>query len=171
MRLTALTTILALGAVACGGEKKSEAAQAQAAPPAATAAAPAVPAASAPANAGPAAEQQKGPVVEVKMTGNGTTQATFEPATVTIKPGATVRFINVSGGPHNVAFYADSVPKRGADVLKKAMPNQMGDLTGPFLTQPNEKYDVSFAGAPAGTYKGYCMPHVALGMKLTVNVK
>jgi len=174
MRLTALTTILALGAVACGGEKKSEAAQAQAAPPAAAGGGPvtaAAPAASAPANPAPAAEQQKGPVVEVKMTGNGTTQAAFEPATVTIKPGTTVRFINVSGGPHNVAFYADSVPKGGADVLKKAMPNQMGDLTGPFLTQPNEKYDVSFAGAPAGTYKGYCMPHVALGMKLTVTVK
>jgi len=176
MRLTALTTILALGAVACGGEKKSEASQAQAAPPAAagapvTEAAPAAPAASAPANTGAAAEQHKGPVVEVKMTGNGTTQAAFDPATVTIKPGTTVRFINVSGGPHNVAFYADSVPKGGADVLKKGMPNQMGDLTGPFVTQPNEKYDVSFAGAPAGTYKAYCMPHVALGMKLTVNVK
>ena len=176
MRLTALTTILALGAVACGGEKKSEASQAQAAPPAAagapvTEAAPAAPAASAPANTGAAAEQHKGPVVEVKMTGNGTTQAAFDPATVTIKPGTTVRFINVSGGPHNVAFYADSVPKGATDALKKGMPNPMGDLIGPFLTQPNEKYDVSFAGAPAGTYKAYCMPHVALGMKMTITVK
>src|SRR5205807_735267 len=83
-----------------------------------------------------------------KMTGNGTTKAAFEPAALTIKPGTTVRFVNVSGGPHNVAFYADSVPKGGADALKKGMPNPMGDLTGPFLTQPNEKYDVSFTGAP-----------------------
>src|SRR5213596_168749 len=79
MRLTALTTILVLGAVACGGERKSGASQAQAAAPA-------------PANAAPAAEQQKGPVVEVKMTGNATTQAAFDPVKLTIKPGTTVRF-------------------------------------------------------------------------------
>src|SRR5207245_10808514 len=74
-------------------------------------------------------------------------------------------------GPHNVAFYGDSIPKGGADALKKGMPNPMGDLTGPLLTQPNEKYDVPFAGAPAGVYKGYCMPHVALGMHVTVTVQ
>src|SRR5436309_15290986 len=156
MRLTLLTTLVAFGAVACGGEKKADASQAQAATPAPAAATPAAPAA-------PAAA-----VVEVKMTGNGTTKAAFEPATLTIAPGTTVRFINVSGGPHNVAFYADSIPKGAADALKKGMPNPMGDLTGPFLTQPNEKYDVSFTGAPAGVYKGYCMPHVARGMPVTV---
>jgi len=121
--------------------------------------------------AAPAAPATEAVVVEVKMTGNGTTKAAFEPAAVTIKTGSTVRFINVSGGPHNVAFYGDSIPKGGADALKKGMPNPMGDLTGPFLTQPNEKYDVSFAGAPAGAYKGYCMPHVALGMHITVTVQ
>src|SRR5205823_13635603 len=121
--------------------------------------------------AAPAAPATEAVVVEVKMTGNGTTQAKFEPATVTIKTGSTVRFINVSGGPHNVAFYADSVPKGATDALKKGMPNPMGDLIGPFLTQPNEKYDVSFAGAPAGTYKAYCMQHVALAMKMTITVK
>ncbi len=173
MRLTALTTILALGAVACGGEKKPGASQAQAAAPAATSSVPVTAAAPAPApaNAAPAAEQQKGPVVEVKMTGNATTQAAFDPVKLTIKPGTTVRFTNVSGGPHNVAFDADSIPKGATDALKKGMPNPMGDLIGPFLTQPNEKYDVSFAGAPAGTYKAYCMPHVALGMKMTITVK
>jgi len=70
-----------------------------------------------------------------------------------------------------VAFYGDSIPKGGLEALKKGMPNPMGDLTGPFVTQPNEKYDVAFAGAPAGTYKGYCMPHVALGMHITITVQ
>jgi len=160
MRLIALTSLLALGAVACGGGSKPDASQAAAAVPA-TANAAAAPAAAAPAAA----------VAEVKMTGNGTTKAAFEPATLTIKPGTIVRFINVSGGPHNVAFYPDSVPKGAVDALKKGMPNPMGDLTGPFLTQPNEKYDVAFAGAPAGVYKGYCMPHVALGMHITLTVQ
>jgi plastocyanin len=158
MRFTLLTTLVTFGVIACGSEQKSTS-QAQAATPAA--AAPAAPAAA----AEPAA------IVEVKMTGNGTSQAAFVPTKLTIKAGTTVRFINVSGGPHNVAFYGDSIPKGAADALKKGMPNPMGDLTGPFLTQPNEKYDVSFAGAPAGTYKGYCMPHVALGMHITITVQ
>jgi plastocyanin len=157
MRFTALTTLLVLGAAACG-EKKPEAYQAAAATPPAQA----VPA---------AASEAAAAVVEVKMTGNGTTKAAFEPATLTVKPGTVVRFINVSGGPHNVAFYADSIPKGALDALKKGMPNTMGDLMGPFLSQPNEKYDVSFAGAPTGKYRAYCMPHVALGMFMTISVQ
>ena len=160
MRFTLFTTLAAFAIVACGGDKKSAASQAEAATPTPAA----VPAAA------PAAEPA-GAVVEVKMTGNGTTAAAFEPAKLSIKPGTTVRFINVSGGPHDIAFYADSIPKGGADALKKGMPNPMGDLTGPFLTQPNEKYDVSFTGAPAGVYKGYCLPHVALGMKIAITVQ
>ena len=152
MRFTVFTTLVAFAVVACGGDKKSAASQAEAATPA-PAAAPA------------------GAVVEVKMTGNGTSVAAFEPSKLTIKTGTTVRFINVSGGPHNVAFYADSIPKGGADALKKGMLNAMGDLTGPFLTQPNEKYDVAFAGAPAGVYKGFCLPHVALGMHIAITVQ
>jgi plastocyanin len=160
MRFTLFTTLVAFSVVACGGDKKSAASQAEAAT-LTPAGQPAVT---------PAAEPA-GAVVEVKMTGNGTSVAAFEPNKLTIKSGTIVRFINVSGGPHNVAFYADSVPKGGADALKKGMPNAMGDLMGPFLTQPNEKYDVSFAGAPAGVYKGYCLPHVALGMHIAITVQ
>ncbi len=160
MRFTLFTTLAAFAIVACGGDKKSAASQAEAATPT-----PAdVPAAA------PAAEPA-GAVVEVKMTGNGTSVAAFEPNKLSIKAGTTVRFINVSGGPHNIAFYADSIPKGGAAVLKKGMPNAMGDLMGAFLTQPNEKYDVSFTGAPAGAYKGYCLPHVALGMHIAITVQ
>ncbi len=157
MRLTVISAILALGAMACG-EKKADETQAQ---PAAQ-----------PAAAQPAAAQAAptGPVVEVKMTGTGTTAA-FEPKELSVAAGTTVRFINVSGGPHNISFWGDSVPKGGADVLKKAMANQMSDLQGPFLMQPNDHYDVSFAGAPAVVYKGYCMPHLALGMKINITVK
>jgi plastocyanin len=160
MRFILFTTLVAFAVVAGGGDKKSAASQAEAATPA-SAGQPAVT---------PAAEPA-GAVVEVKMTGNGTSVAAFEPNKLTIKTGTVVRFINVSGGPHNIAFYGDSVPKGGADALKKGMPNAMGDLMGPFLTQPNEKYDVSFAGAPTGVYKGYCLPHVALGMHIAITVQ
>jgi plastocyanin len=158
MRFTLFPTLVAFAVVACGGDKKSAEAEAATPTPAGQPAA-------------TAAAEPAGAVVEVKMTGNGTSLAAFEPNKLTIKTGTIVRFINVSGGPHNVAFYADSVPKGGADALKKGMPNTMGDLMGPFLTQPNEKYDVAFAGAPAGVYKGYCLPHVALGMHIAITVQ
>jgi len=154
MRLTVIGAVLAVSAMACG-EKKNEQAQTPAAQPAAAQAAPAAAA---------------GPVTEVKMTGTGTTAA-FEPNAITIAPGATVRFINVSGGPHNISFWGDSIPKGAADVLKKAMPEQITDLEGKLLVQPNEQYDITFAGAPTGVYKGYCLPHLALGMKISITVK
>ena len=152
MRFTQLTTIVALGALACGGEKNADQGQMAAGQPAAA----------------PAAA---GPVVEVKMTGNGSTTAAFEPKTLTIAPGTTVRFINVSGGPHNVAFWADSIPAGAAAVLTAAMPNTIDNLSGPFVMQPNEAYDISFANAPTGIYKSYCVPHLALGMKLAITVQ
>ena len=154
MRLTWISAVAVLGAVACGGGEK-QAQQTE------------TPAAGAPA----AAPAGGGPVVEVKMTGNGSTMAAFDPAALTIAPGTTVRFVNMSGGPHNIAFYGDSVPASAAAVLNAAMANRMDNLSSPFLTQPNETYDVAFAGAPAGSYKAYCLPHVALGMKLTITVK
>jgi len=156
MRFALLTTVVAIGALACG--KKGDQAQnqqMQAAPPAAPA-------------AGGAAT---GPVVEVKMTGNGSTKAAYEPSSLTIAPGTTVRFINVSGGPHNITFWQDSVPAGAATALNANMKNTVDNLSGPFLTQPNESYDVSFANAPKGTYKGYCTPHLTLGMKIAIKVE
>lgn len=153
MKVTKLAAVLALGALACGGGDKQQAQQEQA----------------------PAAQDQAaapaGPVVEVKMTGTGTTAA-FEPAALTIAPGTTIRFINVSGGPHNVSFWADSIPAGAGAVLNAAMAGRtMGDLAGMMVTQPNETYDISFAGAPTGVYKGYCLPHLALGMKIDITVQ
>ena len=152
MRFALLTTVVAVGAIACG--KKADQNQTQMAPPAA-----------------PAAAAPAGLVVEVKMTGNGSTRAAFEPNTLTIAPGTTVRFINVSGGPHNIAFWPDSIPAGGAAALNAGMKNTIDNLSGAFLTQPNETYDVSFANAPTGTYKGYCTPHLTLGMKLAIKVQ
>lgn len=155
MRFPLLTTVVAIGALACG--KKGDQNQTQSAPPAP------------PASEGMAAPA--GPVVEVKMTGNGSTLAAYEPNTLTIKPGTTVRFINVSGGPHNIAFWQDSIPAGAAAALNAGMKNTVDNLSGAFLTSPNETYDVSFANAPTGTYKGFCTPHQALGMKMTIKVE
>ena len=152
MRFTLLTTVVALGALACGGEKKADQTQTPASQPAATPA-------------------PTGPVVEVKMTGNGTTVAAFEPKTLTIAPGTTVKFINVSGGMHNIAFWGDSVPAGGAAALAAGMANTIDNMQGAFLMNANDAYEVSFANAPKGVYKGYCVPHVALGMKIVITVQ
>lgn len=153
MRFTVMGTLLALGALACGGKKADEAQAGQvSAQPEASAA------------------QAAGPALEIKMVGSGNSFR-FEPATFTVPAGGTVRFINIEGGPHNVSFYADSIPSGTADKLNAAMANRMDNLAGPFLVTVNDHYDVSFAGLPAGVYKGFCTPHQALGMKFTATVQ
>ena len=155
MRFALLTTVLAVSALACGkkADTNQQSGDAPPAPPAAM------------------SDQPAGPVVEVKMTGNGTNRAAFEPNNITIAPGTTVRFINVSGGPHNIAFWADSIPAGGAAALNAGMKNTIDNLSGAFATQPNEADDVSFANAPTGTYKGYCVPHLTMGMKMAIKVQ
>ena len=95
----------------------------------------------------------------------------YVPDRLTIKSGDVVRFHNVSGGPHNVSFWADSIPAGAADALKAGMPDQMAPLEGSLLTEPNGIYTVNFAKAPAGDYKYYCLPHLALGMKGKLTVQ
>ena len=154
MRVTSMVAGLAIVMAACGGEKKAE--------DQSTTATPEQPAA-APAAAGGGATH------DVSMVLDGA-KYKFDPAELTIKAGDVVNFHNKSGGPHNVSFWADSIPKGAADVLKGSMPDQMAPLEGPLLTEQDAVYKVSFAGAPAGDYKFYCLPHLALGMhgKITV---
>ena len=108
--------------------------------------------------------------VEVQMIGDATGYK-FSPAKVTIARGDKVKFTLVSGPPHNVVFWEDSIPKGAATKLGKAMTNTVGPLTGPFMLNAKDTYEISFAGLPAGTYKYYCAPHLALGMKAVIEVK
>jgi plastocyanin len=124
--------------------------------------------AAAPAAAAPAAATGKTHDVKMELDGS---KYKFDPDNLTIQSGDVVRYHNVSGGPHNVSFWPDSVPSGAADALKKNMPNQMAPLEGPLLTEANAVYEVSFAGAPKGDYKFYCLPHLALGMKGKLTVK
>ena len=109
-----------------------------------------------------------GKTVEIKMIGDGTTSK-FEPANVTIKQGDGVKFIMVSGGPHNVAFI--DVAEPAEHQLSANMPNQMKEATSPMMMTPNETYTVSFAKVPAGTYNFHCEPHAAMNMKGSITVQ
>ena len=95
----------------------------------------------------------------------------FVPSEISVKVGDQVVFHNVSGGPHNVQFWADSIPAGAADVLNAAMAETMAPLTGPMKIGIDEAYEISFAGAPAGEYKYFCTPHVPFGMHAKITVQ
>jgi plastocyanin len=166
---------------ACGGENKSatDSAAANAAAPSTNAAAPTT--ATTPAgDAGTAgatgaagavaAAPATGTTHEVKMIGDASGYR-FDPASITIKQGDAVKWIMVSGGPHNVAFQnvTDATAKAQ---LNANMPGQhMGDDSSPMVMQPNEAYTISFAKVPAGKYDYVCTPHAAMNMKGSVTVQ
>lgn len=70
----------------------------------------------------------------------------FEPSTVTIKAGDTVKWVNNKLPPHNVMF-------------EGAAANKSHDQ---LMFSPGEAYEATF-DAP-GTYSYYCSPHRGAGM-------
>jgi plastocyanin len=163
MRFYALTvaSILVLGACA-GGDTANEATTD-------TVATPPVTTPPAGGTQGAAAAPITGTTHEVRMLLDGQTYK-FDPANLTIKQGDGVRWVMVSGGPHNVAFDPAKIPDDVEQVLSANMPEQQAPLSGPYKTQPGETYTVSFAGVKPGTYDYVCTPHVMMGMtgKITV---
>jgi plastocyanin len=157
---------------ACGGGTKNADSTATAAPaagqPAAGASASA-PAAGAATGTG-TAQTATGKTWEVKMVGDASGYK-YDPASLTIKEGDAVKWTVVSGPPHNVSFYADSIPSGASNQLSANMPNPMSPLTSPLFNNPGESYTVSFKGVPKGTYKYFCTPHQALGMHAQLTVQ
>ncbi|MDQ6612662.1 MAG: plastocyanin/azurin family copper-binding protein [Gemmatimonadota bacterium] len=130
----------------------------------------AAPAAGAPGAAAVAMKPITGTTHEVKMIGDEKGYR-FEPAVLNIKEGDGVKFIMISGGPHNVAFDAPSLtPPVKAQLGANMGPDQIAELSSKYVQAANEEYTISFAGIPAGTYDYVCTPHLAFNMrgKLTV---
>lgn len=94
----------------------------------------------------------------------------YEPAEITIKAGDGIKYVMVSGGPHNVAFDATLLPADVNSQLLANMPTQAAPLMGPMMLNPSEEYIVSFAGVTPGTYEFFCTPHLAMGMTGKVTV-
>lgn len=116
-------------------------------------------------------------VHEVRMVMSGSI-ARFEPATLTIHSGDQVRFVNVSGGPHNIAFDPATIPADVKPALSANMPGQIDELWGPLMSTPGAAYTISFAGVRPGRYAYFCVPHmydkngsVTTGMKGTIVVR
>ncbi len=168
--ILAATAAAALGA--CGGGDKGAGDNAAAkTDTAAAAAAPApAPGGAAPAGAAGAVAAITGKTVEVKMVGDAQGYRE-DPMNITIKVGDGVKWTNVTGGPHNVSFWSDSIPAGTASQLGANMPHTTSPLIGPLLINPNDTYTVSFAGVKPGKYSYYCTPHLALGMRGTITVQ
>jgi plastocyanin len=109
-------------------------------------------------------------VVTVKMVLNSQGMR-FDPSNVVVNKGDVIKFVNVSGGPHNVAFVAAKIPAAAKAPLAAAMPNQFAPLAGQLISAPNGTYTISFANIPAGSYPFFCTPHLAMGMTGTITVK
>jgi plastocyanin len=157
MRRHAGVIVSVLLAAACGGGNKAAPKGAESTAAGATgAAAGAIPA--------------TGKTWVVKMLGDASGYR-FEPRDLSIKKGDAVRWTLVSGGPHDVTFWADSIPGGAESQLQANMTGAIGPLTAPMTLNPGDSFSTSFAGVPAGVYRYYCTPHLAMNMiaKITVN--
>jgi plastocyanin len=123
-----------------------------------------------PAGGAASAQQATGQTHTVRMVGDAQGYR-FDPANITVKRGDAVKWLMVSGGPHNVSFDANGIPGGAQAQLSANMPNQQGPLASPMMMNANEEYTVSFAGVPAGAYNYVCTPHLAMNMKGVVTVQ
>jgi plastocyanin len=106
---------------------------------------------------------------DVNMVMEGTAYK-FVPSDISVRVGDQEVFHNVSGGPHNVAFWADSIPAGAKEVIDPQFKDPIGPLSSALVVDPNATITLSFANAPTGEYRFTCTPHMAMGMngKITV---
>lgn len=125
------------------------------------------------AQAAAAAAERTGTVHEVQMVGSMDTGFRFEPADITIKVGDAVRWINGSGIPHNVAFYADSIPQGAMVMIESVMPveGKLGPMIGGIISELGDTFEMHFVNAPMGVYHYFCVVQESLGMVGTVTVE
>ena len=156
---------------ACGGGEKqssTDSASSASTTPAGTTASAGAAAAT---TTGGAAAPITGQTHEVKMLQDAQGNYKFDPANITVKAGDGVKFVMVSGGPHNVAFDPAQVPAAAKTQLSANMQQQVSELSSPMMMNPNEAYTISFGGIPAGKYDFHCTPHLAMGMRGSVTVQ
>ena len=90
----------------------------------------------------------------------------FLPARIVAMVGDSIRFDLESGGPHNIAFNADSIPSGALGPLARNLRKPTRALTmSEMLLDPGESLVLSLAGLPPGTYYYYCAPHYGGGMR------
>jgi plastocyanin len=102
----------------------------------------------------------KGKVVTVQMVDKSATEYRFEPATINVQVGDTLRFVTTGAMTHNVEW---KVVPTGA---------KLGDSqVGPYLTAKGQTYEVVIDDRFApGEYEIVCTPHQTLGMQAKITI-
>ena len=99
-------------------------------------------------------------VHQIRLTGR------FEPAVIEAHAGDSLRFVNGTGGPHNVEFVADSIPAPMRALLEHALPGEkIGPLSGPLLISTGETYAFRIPALEPGRYPFVCLPHMTNNMR------
>jgi plastocyanin len=156
MRITSMLAGLTIGFAACGGGEKAPEGQQATTTPEQQQPAP------------PAGGGAAGKTHDVNMVLEGSSYK-YVPDQLTIGPNDVIRYHNKSGGPHNVAFWEDSIPKGAASHI--VVPDPMAPLSSKLAVAPDEVLEVKFNDAPKGEYKYHCTPHLALGMIAKLSVQ
>ncbi|MEP7065916.1 MAG: plastocyanin/azurin family copper-binding protein [Gemmatimonadota bacterium] len=108
----------------------------------------------------PLAAQGKPHMIMVKMVDAPNAQFAFQPSNIDAHPGDTLRFVQASAAPHDVAF------------RKRPKAAKLGAAaTGPYLVSVGQTYDLVVDGRFAeGVYDFVCDPHEGAGMHGTLTV-
>ena len=107
---------------------------------------------------------------EVQMVGDADGYR-YEPAELTIAAGDGVRFVMVSGPPHNVSFEPNGIPAGSAEQLSANMSDKLSELSSNMYMNVGDEVTVSFANVPTGEYNFICTPHLAMGMRGKITVQ
>jgi plastocyanin len=120
---------------------------------------------------GPAPRAVRGKVHVVRMALDNEGYR-FDPAYLSVIAGDGVRFIMISGVPHNVAFDDQFIPV-GARAQLVANLSLIGarDLAAPVVTVTDSSFVISTSDLRRGDYLFYCAPHRSLNMHGVITVR
>ncbi|WP_049968230.1 plastocyanin/azurin family copper-binding protein [Haloferax prahovense] len=95
----------------------------------------------------------------------------FDPKTLTVSAGTTVRWVNESEVGHTVTAYEDEIPTEAPYFASGGFESERAarnDVSGGLLAT-DETYEHTFD--VTGTYAYVCIPHESSGMTGTITVK
>lgn len=95
----------------------------------------------------------------------------FDPKTLTVSAGTTVRWVNDSAIRHTVTAYGDRIPTATAYFASGGFESERAarnDVSGGLIAT-GETYEHTFDDT--GTYEYVCIPHESSGMTGAVTVK
>ncbi|EJN56852.1 plastocyanin/azurin family copper-binding protein [Halogranum rubrum] len=95
----------------------------------------------------------------------------FDPKTLTVSAGTTVRWVNDSDVGHTVTAYGDRIPTEAVYFASGGFESERAarnDVSGGLLAT-GDTYEHTFD--VTGTYEYVCIPHESSGMTGTVTVE